>query len=313
MRKCVLLLALLGGCASNDYSPSLYVTSQTQTSVKKGLEEVLFDEASSGKIKMPIEKACLIAGGCDDLMVDFYERKFNELALEITQGARGNDLEKAIYVSGELSKRTKFVANEYQFQKMLNLGSKEGNCVLHSIVLQKSFDLLGIKSGIIANRTHQFNYIDFNGRKYVDATSPETGFIAGKEEIDDEESHKVSKEETVSNIYAVRASVVDFSGNVIEAEEIYEKGLKIYPKNQVILEDLYRLHRYFDLDKTIRDLDRYIDACPQSSALHVHKARVLVELNKYNLAVEEMDRAILIDPEDKEMIEERGKYILEHK
>lgn len=81
----------------------------------------------------------------------------------------------------------------------------------------------------------------------------------------------------------------------VEAEAILTKALEEFPSNIKMLEALYRTYNVSGQhDKALKTANRILELAPQSSEALLDKASSLMMLEKYDLALEPLDKALTL-------------------
>ena len=281
----------------------------------KSLEESLFEDCSDGKLDMPMERAALIASGLDDTTV--YERAFEKLSGEIINDVNKkkyeSGLERAIETGVQINSRVRHDYPGSRFDLTINPYFARGNCITFSIL----FDLLckrqGIKSGIVVNdkQSHAFNFVEALNRKiYIDLVLGGKNFQQYEYMVKD--SHEACSREIISHIYHAQAVQAMHQGEIKQSDRFMVRGLRVYPKNQKILEQYVLVCRISNPEESLRRMDYYITQYPDIPSLYIFKAHLLVELGRYKEAEDSLDKAIKLDgseelKRDKSILRERAK------
>ncbi|MBU3913695.1 MAG: hypothetical protein KKE50_06400 [Nanoarchaeota archaeon] len=292
----------LSGCSLydkfSDLNPVDYnsqTVQATQQSIpRKSLEESLFEDAEDGKLDMNFERALLIASGCEDVMVEFYKREIDVFLKEVIDSVSERDAGKrARLIAKEIKNKTKYKLFEYRFHYLANKGIRQGNCLGLTILFNLACERDGIKSGYACTFSHAFPYVEISGKRmHLDLTT-ET-LEPEKSDLEDEFLYSSFKLDILAQIYCIKGAGMSKMGRINEAREVYNKGLRIWPKNKHLLENLVRGIELLNDEQAGRDIDRYISAYPELPQIYAYKARILLRLKKYEEAVSCLNKSLEI-------------------
>lgn len=317
MKKWLLLLALLGGCSSQN-TTSLSPIQINSIQENKTLEQTLIEDIQDGTLDMPLIRASLIAGGCVDPMVNFYEKKMGDLSQEILRDVEKRnyfgDFEKACLIAEGIHRRVNGTDYAIRMDEMASPRIRKGNCVIQAILFYDICQKQGIDTGMLRNFGHAFNFVDVEGQRTpIDATRED--FSPSDENLKDDSLEYRTPIDILSDIYCNRGAKMILENKPEEAERFFRIGLEFDPNNMVIFENLVTLYYHKrDFEKALDALDKYASYYPEIAGLQITRSVFLMEMERYPDAYAALNNAISLcrNPETKDfLIEGRRELIQE--